>query len=168
MLIPQSRIRLLEVFDITQNSSRVKIWKTASYMIKDNPITGVGYENFSVQYEPYVLKNLDNNVWIGTDYTPLHPHNIFLKIQTELGVVGSLLFIAFLCISTIMLFKLIKNSYKLKYNEIIIGITTSFIVFQFMNLIDCYYSAPKVIISLLLILAIANNYKISHIRVKGT
>lgn len=156
-LIPQSRLRLLQIFDITQNNSRIKLWETALYMIKDNPITGIGYENFVFLYKGYLEKYPNLKIWY--DYEAYHPHNAFLKYQTELGILGSIAFILFIFSTFILLYKLVKN-YKNNETKIIaIGITSSYLAFQFMNLIDSFYSSPKTLITVLIILAFASSYK---------
>ena len=42
-IIPQTRVRLLDIFDMTQNSSRIKIWQLTEIMIKNkNELFGIG------------------------------------------------------------------------------------------------------------------------------
>jgi hypothetical protein len=79
-LIPQSRLRVLEIFDLSQNTSRLKLWKLTLLMIKDNPLRK-GYENYEFLYKPYVAKNMELRVWDG--YQAYHPHNIFLKFKVS-------------------------------------------------------------------------------------
>lgn len=160
-LIPQSRLRILEIFDISQNTSRLKLWKITWLMIKDNPIFGIGYENYEFLYKPYVAKNMDLRVWDG--YQAYHPHNIFLKIQSELGLFGIIAFILFITATVILFYKLIKDANNKKKNAIFIGMASSIFAFQFMNLIDSYYTSPKIIITMLVILGIANSYKQNNI-----
>lgn len=158
-IIPQSRLRILQIFDPVQNVSRFKIWEAAKMMIKDNPIFGIGYENFQLNYPIYVGNNRGTLlVWDG--FKTLHPHNIFLKIQCELGVLGTIAFILFICISLITLIKLSNKHTDKNISSIVIGITSGFIALQFMNLIDNFYGAPKVILSMFVILGISNYYKL--------
>lgn len=156
-LIPQSRIRLLEIFDISQNTSRLKLWKLTLLMIKDHPIFGIGYENYEFLYKPYVAQNMDLRVWDG--YQAYHPHNIFLKIQSELGALGTVTFIMFFITTIVLFFKLIKNVQNRNDKILLIGIASSFFAFQSMNLIDSYYTSPKIIITMIIVLGIANAYK---------
>lgn len=153
LIIPQSRIRLLDIFSLDQNSTRFKIWKSAILMIKDNLLFGLGYENFSSAYPNYIYHNQD--LMIHGSYKALHPHNIFLKIQVELGVLGSIFFILFLILTLLSLIFYIKSCKNIKSKAILIGVTISFISFQFMNLLDCYYNSLKVIITMFIILSIA-------------
>lgn len=152
IIIPQTRIRFLEIFDPTQNESRIKIWKTALIMIKENFPFGIGYENFQFLYQSYVNKYTDLQVWHS--YQAYHPHNIFLKIQSELGVLGSISFILFLLFTLKIFYKLLRSNCN---KILIIGICASFLSFNIMNILDNFYSAPKILITLLLILSFINN-----------
>lgn len=157
LILPQSRLRILEIFDFTQNSSRIKIWKTAKLMIKDNPIWGVGYENFSANYPNYIYHNPD--LMIHGSYKALHPHNVFLKFQVELGILGTIIFLAFIIITICQLFKLSRNKNLDSFTNIFItGSLISFITFISMNLLDCYFGSLKVITTLFVLLAFSNHY----------
>ncbi|MFU7516416.1 O-antigen ligase family protein [Clostridium sp. HCS.1] len=152
-IIPESRYRILDILNPDQNSSRIKIWKSAELMIKDNPLFGIGYDNFAVKYPNYVYHNPD--IVIHGSYKAEHPHNIFLKMQSELGILGTILFVLFLLFTLFTLYKYVKSTTDLKTKALLIGITISFITFQFMNLVDCYYSSLKIIITMIVILSIS-------------
>lgn len=157
IIIPQSRARIIQIFDLSQNSSRFKIWETTKLMIKDNSLFGIGYENFQYQYPIYVNKD-PNSLLVSENYIALHPHNIFLKFQVELGILGSIFLLLFLIFTIYSLMKLIRKCDNKYIANISIGILTGFISINFMNLIDNFYSAPKVLISILVLLGITNYY----------
>lgn len=157
-IIPSIRSRVFQIFDMSQNSSRFKIWNIDWLIIKDHPLAGIGYENFSVQYPLYTAHN--PNFIVENGYIAIHPHNIFLKIQTELGIIGTVLFIAFIVATIITLYKLINSIKNNFYSSIAIGLLTSFITFIFMNLLDCYLNSPKVLATMFVILALANSLRI--------
>lgn len=157
IIIPQSRARIIQIFDLSQNSSRFKIWETTKLMIKDNSLFGIGYENFQYQYPIYVNKD-PNSLLVSENYIALHPHNIFLKFQVELGILGSVFLVLFLIFTIYSLMKLIRKCDNKYIANISIGILTGFISINFMNLIDNFYSAPKVLISILVLLGITNYY----------
>lgn len=156
LLIPQSRVRLFEIFNMEQNVSRIKLWKLTGIIIKEHPIQGIGYNNFEYVYGNYVAKNTDLIIWDG--YHPYHPHNIILKVQSELGILGTIAFITFILATIYVFFKLIKSSINKNNKIIIIGLFTSVLAFQSMNLIDCYYNSPKPLITLLITLGFINCY----------
>ncbi len=145
LIIPVTRMRILQIADMTQNESRLKIWKTAIYMIKDNFLFGVGNGNFYTKYWSYVWKH-PAELYSEYDQTQvLHPHNIFLKIQSELGVFGSLAFIGILVSNFAGLVRFIKTEKNPFLNLFFKGMIISFAVFIFMNLIDNFFSAPQVV-----------------------
>ncbi len=159
LFIPKVYNRLREFNDLSQNLSRIKLWETALYMIKDHPILGVGIGNFASLYDEYIKKYRDLR-YCG--YKVYHPHNIFLKMQCELGIIGSIAFIVMIIFIVVKLRQLINreenNFYKLYYK----GFFVSFIAFMSMNLIDNFFSAPKVIAYFWILLALSQSIMNRH------
>lgn len=158
LIVPISRNRIMQVFDMKQNSSRVKIWKTSIYMIKDKPILGIGYENFHEAYPIYFSQH-KKELYVSIDYRPLHPHNMFLKFQTELGILGTIAIILFLITCIRLLIRVINKSNNKFIKKNGKSLSTSFIVFQAMNLLDCYYGIPKLMITMFVFLGIIQFYE---------
>ncbi len=75
--------------------SRLMAYEISIKMIKDSPLTGVGFGGFKSFYESEFPIELE------------YPHNIFLEFQTETGISGSVLFVLLLVIS---LKKIKKNN----------------------------------------------------------
>lgn len=143
LLIPQISNRLLEFTDKSQNLSRIKLWDIAFMMIKDHPFTGVGNGNYRVMYDIYKLKYKKKIEYYPTDN--FHTHNVFLKIQSELGVFGTMAFVGMIVSIAINVVKFIKNIDVKFYKVFYTGFLASIISFIFMNVIDNFFSAPKVI-----------------------
>ena len=72
---------------LTSKQERVDFWKGALDLADDNPLFGYGPFSFRYAYNPIQETFLGN-----AD----HPHNIFLKIAAENGLVAALAFILFL------------------------------------------------------------------------
>ena len=134
-----------------------KVKSGYSQKTKDNLLTGVGYENFSVDYPIYINNYPEYSV--HDEYLALHPHNIFLKIQVELGILGSILFVLLILSIIYTFYKIITNSVNNDIKVLTIGFGTSFISFGLMNLIDCYIGASKVIITFFILLGILTYIK---------
>lgn len=143
LLIPQISNRLLEFTDKSQNLSRIKLWDIAFMMIKDHPFTGVGNGNYRVMYDIYKLKYKKKIEYYPTDN--FHTHNVFLKIQSELGVFGTMAFVGMIVSIAINVVKFVKNTDVKFYKVFYTGFLASIISFIFMNVIDNFFSAPKVI-----------------------
>lgn len=152
LLIPQIRILALTLLSLTPDSSRYKIWKTTALMIKDHPLFGIGYENYSVLYLDYVNKSKETLTTMeGYGWVAQHPHNMFLKFQVETGILGSISLLIFLTITSIVLFKYINNKNN-KINKLILSIFIVFITFNLLSIFDCYYSAQKLSTAIFIIL----------------
>ena len=70
---------------------RVVFWRNALRMIRDHPILGVGTGGFQDGYRPYI-QGVPG--WQGQESGD--PHNQFLKITTEQGLIGLLAFLFFI------------------------------------------------------------------------
>lgn len=155
-IIPQARNRLLAVLDMSQNDSRLKIWKLTEIMINNNNrLFGLGYENYSLNYRSYLESN--PSYFVRESLLPLHPHNVILKFQVELGIFGTILFSLFLIISIWSFYKLIKNKSISNSQGLYLGLFVGFLCFQIMNIIDCYYGPVKIMYSFFIVLSILNN-----------
>ncbi|MBE6069262.1 MAG: O-antigen ligase family protein [Clostridium lundense] len=143
LLIPQINNRLLEFTDKSQNLSRIKLWDIAFMMIKDHPFTGVGNGNYRVMYDIYKLKYKKKIEYYPTDN--FHTHNVFLKIQSELGLFGTVAFLGIIISIVVNVVRFIKKIDIKFYKIFYTGFFASVIAFVFMNIIDNFFSAPKVI-----------------------
>lgn len=155
-IIPQTRGRLFAVLDMNQNDSRLKIWKLTEIMINNNNrLFGLGYENYSLNYKSYLDSN--PSYFVRESLLPLHPHNAVLKFQVELGIFGTILFILFIIFSIWYFYKLVKYKINSDSLDLSLGLFVSFISFQIMNIIDCYYGPIKIMYSFFIILGILNS-----------
>jgi hypothetical protein len=67
-------------------TNRGDLWRVAIDEFREHPVTGIGTENFGVEYLQYRR----------SDEETLYPHSLPLQILTQTGIVGALLFLAFL------------------------------------------------------------------------
>lgn len=67
---------------------RLTVWRHTFEMIADAPLFGVGLNNWSALYPRY-----DQGDIVGIVVSPQRPHNDFLWIWAELGLVGLVLFL---------------------------------------------------------------------------
>jgi O-antigen ligase len=80
-------------------SGREDLWTVGWRMVEAHPVRGVGLGNFPVSSIHYLLRPglTQRDIYIVD--RPLVPHNIYLNVLTELGIVGLLLFITILAIA---------------------------------------------------------------------
>jgi O-antigen ligase len=69
-------------------AQRTDIWKVGLVLVKNNPVMGVGFNNFHVRFNDY-LSGVHTDVFPGFDKDP---HNVFLSVLGETGLVGFALF----------------------------------------------------------------------------
>lgn len=81
--------RFLSIFQDTDNP-RVLIWETSLRLIADNPVLGVGAGNFHLKMPAYAgEKGLDQE-----QINWMRPHNDFIWVASEKGIIGLLAFLA--------------------------------------------------------------------------
>jgi hypothetical protein len=68
-------------------SNRYDFWRVAVGEFKDSPLTGIGADNFAVDY----VRDRGR-----TGEEPLYPHSLELMVLSQTGMVGSVLFAGFL------------------------------------------------------------------------
>lgn len=91
----------------TISNGRINLWKNSLQIVKDNPINGVGYDNFHLAY--YEGVNLTSVVFISVDGVtkaiPKYPeifdnaHNVYLHTLISSGFLGFITYIL-LCLFT--------------------------------------------------------------------
>ena len=76
------------------NSPWIAHWKVAYKIFQDNKLTGIGLKNFRVlscNDDNYKVRNL-----LYDSSCTTHPHNTYMEILSELGVVGMIIFLFFI------------------------------------------------------------------------
>ena len=114
---------------------RVNIWKGATEILKEKSILGVGLNGYQVLAPEYQERYYDKDTQelISVETHP-YPHNLFLTIWLELGLLG--LFIFFL-----ILFQFFKKGFEVfKKEPILIGsIMGAMVVILIHGLVDTPY-----------------------------
>lgn len=76
-------------------SIRLPIWAVAVKMSKDHLVNGVGPRGFRYAYPPYAEKD-DVFLKMNPHMGPNHPHQIFLEVLVETGIIGVIGYFIFL------------------------------------------------------------------------
>jgi O-antigen ligase len=87
---PQAEERILDTAG--GGSGREDLWTVAWRMFKDRPVGGVGAGNYPIAAIDYLLQP---GLIVRDEFiidTPKPPHNVYLSVLAELGVVGLALF----------------------------------------------------------------------------
>lgn len=138
--IPSVFQRVKDVTSLTQNESRIKLWKTAIKMIQEHPILGVGNGNFVTRYNEYVKKYKELKY---QEYQNYPGHNSYLKVQSELGIIGIVSFLGIVTITLFRVKKLYSTTTDKFFKPFYMGIMASMVAFLFMNFSDNLFFVPK-------------------------
>ncbi len=119
------------------NSVRMGLWQTSWNMIKDKPIFGIGPGNFTKFFDRYKIpKEYD---------TIAHPHNDYLNVWVNSGLVGLL---AYLLVWFSFLRRFAKNfSISIPFITVLVG-------FMVAGLFQCYYTDQEIGMLLFFILGL--------------
>jgi len=95
----------------SNNMFRIKIWDMSTKMVADHPLTGVGAGNWKIispyYYEGYNFEKNQLN-WI-------RPHNDYLWVVTEKGIIGFLVFLGIFVLTFYYMFKIFLSGTKTEY-----------------------------------------------------
>ncbi|AKA71917.1 O-antigen ligase family protein [Clostridium scatologenes] len=150
LFVPQVRERLLAITDKTQNQSRTYLWEIAKKMIKDHPLFGVGNGNYVSLHDKYT--EIYPQFKFYEDIKPCH--NSYLKIESELGIIGGISFLGILITSLLRVKKFITNVKDEYFKFFYTGFLASMIAFYVMNLVDNLFFVPKTTAYFWILLAI--------------
>lgn len=116
---------------------RVSIWSETIRFLKDNPIFGAGLASYSEKIIPYHTTLNDEGIEIFH-----HPHNIFLTMYVNLGLLGLISFVLIIVSLFLIPYSLFKNKHNMEHgtwNSLPIYLTTSLIIILIMGLVDSPY-----------------------------
>lgn len=80
---------LFDAAGATSTNARLQIWQASWLMIKDNPISGIGLNNFEQIYREYIPKV----AFPPLEWLVPHAHNLYLSFWLEIGIIGLVSFI---------------------------------------------------------------------------
>jgi O-antigen ligase len=84
--------RMLSTKGFGSDEIRMSQWQSALYAIKEKPVLGWGFSNFSTQVE-----RIKNTYDLGAkNYVDAHSHNLFLEIGAGTGLIGLFFFLGWL------------------------------------------------------------------------
>ena len=123
-------------------------------MIKEHPILGVGNGNYVALYDEYVERYPE---YAYQDYHRFSSHNSYLKIQSELGILGSISFISVIIATLNTIIKTYKTTKDKYYKVFYMGVMASTIAFLCMNCLDNLFFSPQTTTYFWLFIALGEN-----------
>ena len=152
--VPERAISTLDEKDPSINT-RFLMWNTTLNMIKDKPIFGSGIGTFKINYLDYQAEFLNKNPGYIKYWTHARePHNEYLQIWAELGIIGLGIFLSVLFVFYNLAINYLKKRYSIKNKIITFGLLlgiTCFLIHSFFSFplhIPALSSAFSIILSL--------------------
>ncbi len=125
--------RMKSIGDINTNLNRTSLWKEAVNIIEDFPVLGSGLNTYSVVARNYKI----------AEGGGIYPHNSFLQMTAETGLVGLASFVWIL----IVLFRSGFQTLSRKKNPLVLGILTGILAFLVQSFFDTHlYSLQLVVL----------------------
>lgn len=98
LVVFQFQSRFSGLLDSTTLSERKVLWSNTVEMIQDHPITGVGAGNWKIHNNAYGLEGFRAKAGTGLEIFQ-RPHNDYLWVFSETGVIGFLVYLIMLGLS---------------------------------------------------------------------
>lgn len=132
----KNKLTLLSNNDTVQE--RILLWTNTWQMIKENPVFGVGGGNWQLFFPKYGLQNfMQTNYLISDGYTTFQrPHNDFLWVWSELGILALLAYISVFVFAIYYAIKNIQQETETKDKIIKAGFLMAIIGYIFIALVD--------------------------------
>ncbi|KKQ27814.1 MAG: O-antigen polymerase [Candidatus Magasanikbacteria bacterium GW2011_GWC2_37_14] len=159
-----SKIKQEIFFGDRSGQIRLVMWQDTLNFLKDHPLAGAGLTSYSQKIVPYHSQVNGENIEIFH-----HPHNIFLTMYVNLGLLGlvSFLLIIFWFFKTVMSnikYQITDNSETVQQcNNVTIYLISSMIIILVMGLVDSPYIKNDLAILFWLLpalLLITKNYEL--------
>ena len=147
------RFDTIKTIDKIKNTNRWMFYKNTVDIIKQYPVLGVGPGNWKFKNEKYDKLNTRGE----SGYTiAQRPHNDFLWLASEVGILGSVLYITIFLMSLIMLAKrLALNNQKNK--EFILFLIVALLGFAFVSFFDFPFERIEHLVLFSFIISFANH-----------
>jgi len=120
--IPMQKRDIFTSFKTDTWGNRTDLWKAASSIFLDYPLTGAGlgmYEKLLYVYGP--------KQGYSEGHIHLHSHNTYLEILSETGILGFSAFLGILFIFFRVIFSYIKSDSDIDKKAIVLGLTAGII-----------------------------------------
>lgn len=164
-VVYQNKIYFSSLTNTNTAIERLRLWKNSFEMIKENPVLGVGAENWQIHFPKFGLDKFDSGVIQNGIQTFQRPHNDFLWVFSETGVFG---FLIYTFIFGVILFYLLRllNHEKSEEDKRLYSILFAGIVgYIFISLVDFPLERieHQVLLYLTFSIVLAHYYRIFHI-----
>lgn len=145
---------LYRLSDSQTLESRILFWKNSMEMAKDHPFLGVGLGNWQIHFPKYGLNNFDDYAIANGENTLQRPHNDFIWILCETGILGLLAYLMIFGLVFYQLYSLIKNATDTKEKWKFFFIFSALVGYLVISFFDFPYERIEHQVIVLLLLSI--------------
>lgn len=139
------RVKEINLSKDRPESTRLRLWQTSFNMIKDKPIWGIGLGNFSRLFDRYKVE--------GFYDTTCHPHNDFLNVAVNSGILGLLAYLSIWVIFLRFTLKSVRRKTKGGFGRSAqMAGMVAIVGLLFASLLQCYYTDAEVNMLIMFIL----------------
>ncbi|MFC3701603.1 O-antigen ligase family protein [Reinekea marina] len=135
------------------STQRILYWQNGIEMIKQHPFTGIGFFNFPAYFTDYYPQDINFINHKGERVAEL-PHNIFIQIGTDGGVLALIFYFLILKSVKIKIKKVDDNLCSQIYKGLLMGLFGFLVAGQFVSV--AYY--PFMWVSVTLLVALKLNF----------
>ncbi len=143
-------------------NERLVMWKATIPMIKENPLYGIGPNNWGVALPKYLKQEL-RDVSSGNYTNFQRPHNDYLQMMAEYGIIAFLLFVLLILWTVIILFKRLLKCQNQGEKLWLISLILFFIIYSGISLFSFPREriAHQLLFAIILAFSLFNNNKVS-------
>lgn len=149
---------LSKYFSRILNSStleeRFLFWKNSMLMWHDNILLGVGLGNWQIQFPKYGLNEFKDFAVVNGETTLQRPHNDFLWILCETGLLGLLAYLAIFGVIFFQLYKLVTKATTSKEKWTFYFIFSALVGYLIISFFDFPYERTEHQVLIMLLFAI--------------
>jgi O-antigen ligase len=140
---------------------RLVMWKNSLLMVKDHPLNGVGINNWQIEFPKYGLREMSVPVQQGEVHFQ-RPHNDFLWVMSESGVLGFFAYIAIFIFSISCCFKIILSSQSQHDHFLVIALICQVIGFSVISFFDFPKERIEHLVYFGFVLSMVNHYSYKY------
>lgn len=157
----QTQRYISRLLDSETLQSRLLFWKNSVQMWYDHLLFGVGTGNWQIQFPKYGLNNFKEYVIVNGESTLQRPHNDFIWILCETGILGLLAYLSIFGVIFYYLYVLIRKTKDLKEKWKFFLILSALAGYLIIAFFDFPYERTEhqVIVMLLLAITVSAYFK---------
>ncbi len=125
--------------DKESSAGRLMIWQISLPMFTENPLSGIGYGNYSMEYLNYQARffyNSENHNLIHKATNLKQAHNEYLEAFCETGLIGGGLFLLLLTFSFLYILKSLINPAENRYFYYNLALLSLFLIIILHGFVD--------------------------------